>query len=64
MNDDSKPFWKTSEFGMAAGAILLSMSVMAFGTYFDDAELVTSGREVMKFVMGGYIISRGLAKKG
>ena len=63
MSTEDKPFWKTSEFGMSVTAIGMSMLLVVFGRYVDDDQFVDMGKEVMKFAVGGYVISRGMAKR-
>ena len=61
--EENKPFWKTSEFGMSVTAIAMSIVLVVFGRLLDDSQFIEMGKAVMQAAVGGYILSRGMAKR-
>jgi hypothetical protein len=56
------PGTTTSEFKLTAAGIISAAALLVVGKLTADVMLVQEGVTLLKWVIGGYALSRGLAK--
>lgn len=64
LSSASKPGNKTSEYRLCAGALICALALIGGGIYTGDPQMRDQGVELVKWAVGSYAATRGLAKFG